>query len=132
MKATIPIIRSGALSPSARAMPMMVPVSMPGSASGRTWCTTICIRDAPTPSAASRIEGGTDFSAERLAMMIVGRVMRVSTRPPTIGAERGSPKTFRKTASPSSPNTIEGTAARLLMLTSMMSVQRFRRANSSR
>ena len=32
---------------------------MPGSASGRTWWNTVCIFDAPTPSAASRIEGGT-------------------------------------------------------------------------
>ena len=35
-KARIPIISSGAVSPSARAMPMIVPVRMPGSASGRT------------------------------------------------------------------------------------------------
>ena len=36
MKATMPIISSGADSPSARAMPMMAPVSMPGRASGST------------------------------------------------------------------------------------------------
>jgi hypothetical protein len=30
----MPIMRSGAVSPSARAMPMIVPVSMPGSARG--------------------------------------------------------------------------------------------------
>ena len=59
MKATMPIISSGAVSPSARAMPMMVPVSMPGMASGSTWCATICSFDAPMPSAASRIDGGT-------------------------------------------------------------------------
>ena len=34
MKATMPIIRSGAVSPSACAMPSMVPVMMPGIASG--------------------------------------------------------------------------------------------------
>ncbi|MNC99509.1 hypothetical protein D3C83_178260 [compost metagenome] len=34
--ARMPIINSGAVSPSARAMPMIVPVKMPGSASGRT------------------------------------------------------------------------------------------------
>jgi phosphate transport system permease protein len=33
-KARMPIISSGAVSPSARAMPMIVPVRMPGSASG--------------------------------------------------------------------------------------------------
>ena len=36
MNATMPIISSGADSPSARAMPMIVPVSMPGIASGNT------------------------------------------------------------------------------------------------
>ena len=78
------------------------------------------------------IEGGTDVSAERLAMMMVGSVISVSTSPPTNGAERGRPKKLRKTASPRRPKTIEGTAARLLMLTSIRSVQRFLGANSSR
>ena len=36
MKAFMPIISSGAVSPSACAMPMIVPVRMPGSASGST------------------------------------------------------------------------------------------------
>ena len=50
---------------------------------------------------------------------MVGRTRSASTRPPTRGAERGRPKKFRKTARPSRPNTIDGTAARLLILTSM-------------
>ena len=58
-KATMPIISSGAVSPSAWARPMMVPVRMPGMASGSTWWKIVCIFEAPTPSAASRIEGGT-------------------------------------------------------------------------
>ena len=65
-------------------------------------------------------------------MMMVGSVISASVSPPTSGAERGSPMKFRKTASPSRPKTIEGTAARLLMLTSISSVQRFCGANSSR
>ena len=132
MNATIPIMRSGAVSPRARAIPMMAPVRMPGIASGSTWWVTVCIREAPIPSAASRIEGGTEARAARPAMMIVGRVMSASTIPPTIGTERGRPKKLRNTASPSSPNTMEGTAARLLMFTSMRSVHRLRGANSSR
>ena len=92
----------------------------------------VCIFEAPTPRAASRIEGGTDLSEARLAMMIVGRVIRVSTRPPTREAERGRFMKLRKTARPSSPKTIDGIAARLLMLTSIRSVQRFLGANSSR
>ena len=126
MKATMPIISSGADSPSARAMPMMVPVSMPGMASGSTWCMTIWIFEAPMPSAASRIDGGTAFSAAREAMMMVGSVSSVSTIAPTSGAERGKPKKPMNTARPSNPKTMDGTAARLLMLTSMRSVQRLR------
>ncbi len=63
-----------------------------GAASGRTWWNTICVFDAPRPSAAERIEGGTARSAARVAMMMVGSVISVSTRPPTSDAERGRPK----------------------------------------
>ncbi len=65
-------------------------------------------------------------------MITVGSVISASTMPPTSGAERGRPKKFRKTASPSRPKTMDGTAARLLMFTSMKSFSRFRGANSSR
>ncbi len=44
------------------------------------------------PSAASRIEGGNDSSAARLAIMTIGSVIRVRTSPPTNGADRGKPK----------------------------------------
>ena len=101
-------------------------------ASGSTWCMTTWWREAPTPKPASRIEGGTAFSALRVTMMIVGSVISESTMPPTSGAERGRPKVWMKTARPSRPKTIEGTAARLLMLTSIRSVMRFFGANSSR
>jgi len=84
------------------------------------------------PSAASRMEGGTEVRAARPAMMMTGRVIRLSTSPPTSGAERGRPKKLMNTARPNKPNTMEGTAARLLMLTSIRSVQRFFGANSSR
>ena len=89
MNPTIPISSNGAVSPSACANPMIVPVRMPGAARGRTWWNTDCIFEAPTPNAASRIDGGTDFSEARVEMMIVGKVIRVSTKPPTSGAEFG-------------------------------------------
>ena len=89
-KETMPIISSGAVSPSAWASDRMVPVSMPGMASGRTWWNTVWVREAPTASAASRIEGGTAFSAERVAMMMVGRAISASTNPPSRGEERGT------------------------------------------
>ncbi len=74
----------------------------------------------------------TDFIAARLEMMIVGNVINESTRPPTSGAERGMPKKLINTARPSKPNTIDGTAARLLILISIKSVILFCGANSSR
>ncbi len=88
----MPIMSNGAVSPRAWAIPMMVPVSIPGRARGSTWCITIWFLEAPTPKAASRMEGGTDFRAARLAMMMVGRVINVSTSPPTRGTDLGSPK----------------------------------------
>jgi hypothetical protein len=53
------------------------------------------------------------------AIMIVGRVISANTIPPTSGVERGRLKKFKKIERPRSPNTIEGTAARLLILTSI-------------
>ena len=132
MKARIPISSSGAVSPNARAVPMIVPVRMPGIASGRTWWNTTCTGEAPTLSAASRIDGGTALIALRAVMTITGIVINASVRAPTIDAERVRPKVPRKTASPSSPKMIEGTAARLLIETSIRSVQRFLGAYSSR
>ena len=81
----MPIIRSGAVSPSAWARLRMAPVITPGMASGSTWWKTVWVLEAPTPSAASRIEGGTAFSDERVAMITVGSAIRASTRPPTSG-----------------------------------------------
>ena len=66
------------------------------------------------------VPGMTDHSlvpmAARVAMMMVGNVSSVSTMAPTSGAERGKPKNPMNTASPSRPNTMDGTAARLLMV----------------
>ncbi|CAE1304079.1 unnamed protein product [Acanthosepion pharaonis] len=55
---------------------------------------------------------------------MTGIVISASVRPPT-GAERGRPKVLRNTASPNRPKMIDGTAARLLIDTSIRSVQRF-------
>ena len=60
-----------------------------------------------------------------MAIIITGNVIRDNTHPPTIGADRGIPKKLINNASPNSPKTIEGTAARLLMLTSIKSVSLF-------
>ncbi len=87
---------------------------------------------APIASAASRMDGGTARIAARAAMMMVGKVISASTMPPTKGADRGICRKLRNTASPNNPKTIEGTAARLLIFTSIISVMRFLGANSCR
>ena len=77
------------------------------------------------------MEGGTAFNEDLHAIIIVGKVIRESTVPPTKGVPLGIPKKFRSIASPSSPNIIDGTAARLFIFTSIHSVHRFFGANSS-
>src|SRR5690606_16149509 len=79
-KLAMPISSGGAVSPRAWAMAMMEPVMTPGMARGRTWWNTAWVFDAPMARAASRMEGGTAFSALRVAMMTVGRAIRASTR----------------------------------------------------
>ena len=51
-------------SPMARAKHRITPATSPGAASGRMCWNTICIFEAPRPSAAERIDGGTAASAE--------------------------------------------------------------------
>ena len=63
---------------------------------------------------------------------MVGSVISVRTSPPTMGADCGSPAKLMKIARPRMPNTIDGTAARFEMFTSMKSVNLLLGANSSR
>ena len=102
-KLTMPISSSGAVSPRAWAMEIMDPVITPGMASGRVCWNTVWVCDAPMASAASRIDGGTAFSDERVAMMMVGRAIRASTSPPTSGLARGRCIQLMNSASPSRP-----------------------------
>ena len=106
---------------------------MPGRATGNTWWKTACVWDAPRPNAPSFIEGGTDFSAALLEIIIVGSVIKERTIPPTSGADLGIPKKFKNIAKPNRPNIIEGTAARLFIFTSIKSTNLlFFGANSSK
>ena len=66
------------------------------------------------------------------AIIIVGRVMRDKVIPPTKDVDLGNPNTFNKMPSANKPNTMDGTAARLLILISIISVILFLGANSSR
>ena len=54
------------------------------------------------------------------AIIIVGSVINPKTRPPTSGADLGKPNVDRKTDKPSNPKTIDGTAAKLFIFTSMI------------
>ena len=91
-----------------------------------------CIFDAPIASAPSLILGGTAFIAARLEIIIVGKVINAKTNPPIKGIDLGIPNRLINIAKPSIPNTTEGTAARLLILISISSVNLFLGANSSR
>ena len=62
--------------------------------------------------------------------MIVGKVIKDNVIPPTKGVDLGKPNTASNTPRPSNPNTIDGTAAKLLILTSIKSVSLFLGANS--
>ena len=63
---------------------------------------------------------------------ITGIVINARVIPPISGAERKLGNAARNTARPSKPKIIEGTAARLLIDTSIRSVQRFLGAYYSR
>ena len=65
-------------------------------------------------------------------MMMVGSVIRLITSAPTKDDDCAKPAKLIKIARPKMPNTIDGTAARFEMFTSIASVQRFLGANSSR
>jgi len=82
--------------------------------------------------APSFIDGGTALRDARQAIIMVGSVINAKTVPPTSGVLLGKPKTFNKIPSPNKPKTIDGTAARLAILTSISSVNLFLGANSSK
>ena len=63
---------------------------------------------------------------------MVGNVIKDSVIPPTKDVDLGSPKTLRSIPNPNRPKTIDGTAAKLLILISIISVKVFFGANSSK
>ncbi len=63
---------------------------------------------------------------------MTGKLMSAKVIPPTRGEERGTPNKLINIASPRSPKRIEGIAARLFILTSMICVNLLSFANSSR
>ena len=87
---------------------------------------------APIAKAASLILGGTAFKEARAAIIIVGSVIKDKVIPPTKGVDLGKLNTANKTPKPKRPKTIDGTAAKLFILTSIKSVNLFLGANSSK
>ena len=57
-----------------------------------------------------------------MRLLLSGKVIRAKTIPPTKGMDLGIPKILINIASPIIPKTTEGTAAKLLILTSINSV----------
>ena len=94
-------------------------------ARGNTWWKIDCIFEAPSTQRCLRgSRAAQHFNEARVAMMIVGKVIRVRTRPPTSGEDCvASSCNWMKTASPRIPNTMDGTAARFEIFTSIRSVQ---------
>src|SRR5215213_3758016 len=119
MKVAAPTTIRGAVSPIARASARITPVAMPGTDAGRTWRQIVCHWVAPRAIEPSRIEGGTARIASRPAMITTGRTSRPRVSPParTTGPRESGPRTRK--ASPRMPYTIEGTAARFWMFTSI-------------
>ena len=105
---------------------------MPGIASGITWWKITCNFEAPIPYAASLTDGGTALIAALEEIIIVGKVINANTIPPTKGIDLGIPKILIKIASPIIPKTTDGTAAKLLIFTSIISVILFFLAISSK
>src|SRR3954469_12148095 len=73
---------SGAVSPAARATASREPVTMPGSAVGRTMRNTTFQRGAPSASAASRSELGTRFSTTSAERVTTGSISSASATEP--------------------------------------------------
>ena len=91
------------------------------------------VLEAPIPRAASRMEGGTDLSDARLAMMMVGSVIKVSTRPPTRGVRARKAEKIKKDGQSQQAEDDGGNRRQVVdWFTSMRSVHLFLGANSSR
>src|SRR5690606_22943628 len=82
--------------------------------------------------APSFMEEGIALMAFLVAIMIIGRTINDKVKPPTKAEERGIEKKLRYTTKPKSPKIMEGIAAKLLILISIMSVMILRGANSSK
>ena len=121
IKAIIPIIINGAVSPRALATANIVPVNIPGKASGNVWCNATCIFDAPIPNAAFLIFAGIALILFLVAITMVGNTIKDKVKPPIKDDDLGTCNKLINTERPSKPKIIEGIAAILLILPGFIS-----------
>src|SRR5665648_435155 len=131
MKYAAPVRRMGAVSPATLPMLRIAPVIIEGMAAGITTFCTVCHLVAPSAREPSRSPGGTLMSASSDALMITGSTTSINVRD---AARRDGPKPayFTNSASPNSPNTIDGVPARLLIAIFISQTLRFSLAYSFR
>lgn len=104
----------GAVSPAARPMDIIIPVSIEGRAAGSITPHMARHFPAPSPRAPSRYELGTAFRDSSHVRIMVGSISSARVNEP---ANTLLPSetfiVFIRNASPKSPNTIDGTPARV-------------------
>ncbi len=86
----------------ARDSARIIPVRIPGNAIGSTSRCRVCHLVAPTPSPASRIDGGTALIASCDDMITMGRISSASVAAPA-STLRPNAMARTKTASPNTP-----------------------------
>ena len=89
IKATIPIIKRGAVSPMSLARVSIIPVKIPGRAEGNTMLKTTLDLLAPIAKAMSLIILGTDLIELRADTINTGITSKDSVSPPTIEEDLG-------------------------------------------
>src|SRR5438874_1855785 len=102
----------GAVSPATRAIPRIEEVKIPGNAYGKTFFRMVCHLVAPSASEPSRNPCGTARNDSSLAVMMAGKTIKPSVNQPESN-ETFQPKKITNNPNPKSPNTIDGTPARL-------------------
>ncbi len=73
---------SGAVSPIALERARIVPVRIPGMATGRTCHKIVCHCVAPRANDASLMEKGIDFNDSLVVVIMTGRMRRVKVKAP--------------------------------------------------
>ena len=102
----------GAVSPAARPIDIIIPVSIAGRADGSITVHIAFHFPAPNPRAASRYELGTLFKASSQERIIVGRISRARVIEPASTLLLSEIlRVLIKNASPNRPNTMDGTPA---------------------